>query len=128
MLRKQVKFCVIINMNNVCIIPDLGGIFSVGQRLITMKCNNINNYYLMHTLLSEEIQNEILKKSTGSTVKGIKSKYLSEIEIPVPSLEKQKMFGEYVLTLNNMLQLVSKDINLLNEMISIKFNNIYGEV
>ena len=101
-------------LGNVCLIPDLKTRFSVGQRIITLQPNEgLDSIYLKYALLSNNIQKEILKKSTGSTVKGIKSKYLKEIEIPLPDYEKQKEFGEYVTKINNIIEsLTSQRIDL----------------
>ena len=84
-------------LGNVCRIPNISGKFAVGQRIITMQTlNELNNIYLEYALLSDSVQREIWKKSSGSTVKGIKSKLLEHIEIPIPSIELQNKFAQIV--------------------------------
>ena len=64
---------------------------AVGQRIITLHCKeSIDSIFLANVLMSKDIQDEILRLSTGSTVKGILARYFREIEIPLPSLDIQK--------------------------------------
>jgi type I restriction enzyme S subunit len=84
-------------LGNVCRIPEIIGKFCVGQRLITMQTlENIVPEYLEYALLSNEFQNEMWKKSSGSTVKGIRSKELVKLSIPVPPLDLQNQFAAFV--------------------------------
>ena len=84
-------------LGNVCRIPKIEGLFCVGQRLITMQpLENIISEYLEYALLSELFQNEMWKHSSGSTVKGIRSKELVKLSIPVPAIELQNEFADFV--------------------------------
>lgn len=116
-------------LGNVCLIPDLETKFSVGQRIITLQPNDkLDSIYLKYVLLSNNIQKEIMRKSTGSTVKGIKSKFLKEIRIPIPSFDKQEEFGKYVKQINNLKEsLISqkRDLEkLLDKSIEKAFNGV----
>ena len=86
-------------LGNVCRIPDVYDKFCVGQRLITMQPhkNVINSEYLEHALASNEFQDKMWQKSSGSTVKGIRSKLLVLLTIPVPPIELQEQFKEFLL-------------------------------
>ncbi|EEB78601.1 Type I restriction modification DNA specificity domain protein [marine gamma proteobacterium HTCC2148] len=67
----------------------------VGQRLISLRSlGKVTQEFLMHALLNRFVQGLIEKRSSGSTVKGIRTKELYEIEIPVPNLEDQKRFSK----------------------------------
>jgi type I restriction enzyme S subunit len=67
----------------------------VGQRLIALRSKgDLTQEYLLHCLLNQFIQDEIYKRSSGSTVKGIRTKELYEIELPIPDFDKQKKFSE----------------------------------
>lgn len=85
-------------LGNVCRIPDVYERFCVGQRLITMQPNTdvINSEYLEHALASAEFQEKMWQKSSGSTVKGIRSKLLVLLTIPVPPIELQNQFADFV--------------------------------
>lgn len=84
-------------LGNVCRIPDVYERFCVGQRLITMQPHTdvINSEYLEHALASAEFQEKMWQKSSGSTVKGIRSKLLVLLTIPVPPIELQNQFAGF---------------------------------
>ena len=85
-------------LGNVCRIPNIFGKFCVGQRLITMQPVNglVTSEFLEYVLLSKEFKDEMWKKSSGSTVKGIRSKELAKLTIPVPPIELQNDFAAFV--------------------------------
>ena len=85
-------------LGNVCRIPDVYDKFCVGQRLITMqpKKDVLTSEYLEMALLSEEFQEEMWRQSSGSTVKGIRSKLLVKIQVPVPDYDSQIQFSRIV--------------------------------
>jgi type I restriction enzyme S subunit len=85
-------------LGNVCRIPAIFEKFCVGQRLITMQPINgvIASEFLEYVLLSKEFQDEMWKKSSGSTVKGIRSKELAKLTIPIPPIELQNRFADFV--------------------------------
>lgn len=85
-------------LGNVCRIPDVYERFCVGQRLITMQPHTdvINPEYLEHALTSAEFQEKMWQKSSGSTVKGIRSKLLVLLTIPVPPIELQNQFRDFL--------------------------------
>lgn len=82
------------------------------QRTIIFQPNSkyFDQTFLKYLLLSSPIQQMILSKGTGATVKGIKSRLLKKISIIFPSLKEQK-------------QIVHKLDGLLSE--TKKFETIY---
>ena len=86
-------------LGNVCRIPAVYDRFCVGQRLITMQPHKkvINSEYLEHALASNEFQEKMWQKSSGSTVKGIRSKLLVLLTIPVPPIALQEQFKDFLL-------------------------------
>ena len=85
-------------LGNVCRIPAVYQKCCVGQRLITMQPHEevLNSEYLEHALASAEFQEKMWQKASGSTVKGIRSKLLVLLTIPVPQIELQKQFADFV--------------------------------
>jgi type I restriction enzyme M protein len=79
-------------LGNVAIIDIDDEKFAVGQRIITLQAKDgvILPVFLANVLMSPQIQAEIEKYSTGSTVKGILARYFREIEIPLPPLSVQR--------------------------------------
>lgn len=91
--------------------------FSVGQRLITLKSisNILNNKLLMYFILSDFFQKQLLTKSTGTTVKGIKAEKLKKLFIPIPPLAEQKRITEKLQTLMPLCtELENKKNNFYN--------------
>lgn len=109
-------------LGNVCRIPKGIGKFCTGQRIITLHPKNgiIISEYLEYVLLSDEIQSEIWKNSTGSTVKGIKSKLLAKIKIPVPSLQEQKKFKNKINIIDKIIEIEKYDIIDLEKLLIVK--------
>jgi type I restriction enzyme S subunit len=67
---------------------------AVGQRLVSLRSKGeLTQEYLLYCLLNPYIQNLIDQKSSGSTVKGIRTKELYQIELPIPKIDKQKNFS-----------------------------------
>lgn len=100
-------------LGNVCRIPDIYERFCVGQRLITMQPHTdvINSEYLEHALASAEFQEKMWQKSSGSTVKGIRSKLLVLLTIPVPPIELQNQFRDFVHQVDKSKVVVQKALD-----------------
>ncbi|WP_417436575.1 restriction endonuclease subunit S [Idiomarina abyssalis] len=66
----------------------------IGQRLIALRSKGkVTHEFLMYLLLHPFIEGLILHRSSGSTVKGIRTKELYEIELPVPDIALQERFS-----------------------------------
>ena len=74
--------------------------FSAGQRLITLQQYTvhplISNTLVMYFMLSDCFQSQLIEKSTGTTVKGIKADKLKQLWIPVPPLQEQVRILEHL--------------------------------
>jgi len=53
----------------------------------------VTHEYLLFLLLHPFVQDLIYARSSGSTVKGIRTKELYAIELPVPDMQKQREFS-----------------------------------
>ena len=100
-------------LGNVCRIPAVYQKFCVGQRLITMQPHEevLNSEYLEHALASAEFQEKMWQKASGSTVKGIRSKLLVLLTIPVPQIELQKQFADFVKQVDKSKVKVQKSLD-----------------
>ncbi len=83
---------------NVCRIPNGLNKFAMGQRVITMqgKENLLNNVFLAQYMQSMSFKIDIDKYKTGSSAQGIRSKELQKILIPIPNIELQNQFADFV--------------------------------
>lgn len=82
---------------NTCLIPNDLTRFALGQRVITIQGNkDLNNTYLCYYMQLDEFKNKINMYKTGGTAQGIRSKDLLKITIPIPPIELQNQFAEFV--------------------------------
>ena len=67
---------------------------AVGQRLVSLRSKGeLTQEYLLFCFLNPFIQNLIEQKSSGSTAKGIRTKELWQIELPIPDINEQNKFS-----------------------------------
>lgn len=115
-------------LGNVCRIPNIFEKFAVGQRIIVMQPfkNMVVPEYMEFALTSKEFQNKVLNRSSGSTVRGIRSKELAQLSIPVPPLSLQAQFASIVNKIEEQKALVQKVIDetqyLLDSLMSGYFD------
>lgn len=76
-------------LGNACFLESLE-IFAIAQRIITIQPIILNNHYLLNVILSKAFQKQIIDKQSGMTAKGIQSKKLVEVLIPLPPLAEQQ--------------------------------------
>lgn len=70
---------------------------ALAQRLIVLQPGkHITSSYLLHLIITPSFQNAVVKRSTGSAARGISSKNLAEISIPVPPRPLQQQFAALV--------------------------------
>ena len=83
----------------------------VGQRLVSLRVKErLTPEYLMFCLLNPFIQGLIEGRSSGSTAKGIRTKELYAIKLPVPALDLQKQFSERYWKLRRTLELQQNSV------------------
>lgn len=77
-------------MGNVAII-DINEKFVLAQRAVCFPQNEyIINKFLMYCIMSKEIQTQLVKRATGTTVLGIKAAELKQVLLPLPPLAEQE--------------------------------------
>jgi len=125
----NVKRCDEADYNEECIIIGTGGnanikyntIFSCSTDTFILKSNNkISIKYLYYYFLSNM---KILEDGfCGSTIKHISKEYVSNIEIPIPSIEKQKEIIKQIDDLNDenkkLEEQIKQNINKAKHIIS----------
>ncbi|MGC6359136.1 restriction endonuclease subunit S [Bisgaard Taxon 45] len=70
---------------------------ALAQRVIkycTKNPNVLRNDFLKFLLLGQKFQNDLMRISTGGTVKGVKGSLLHQLKIPIPPLETQAKIVE----------------------------------
>ena len=110
-------------LGNVCRIPNYQEKFCIGQRLLNIiPRKELNSLYLEYQLGSEAFQNEMRKKSSGSTVTGIRAKELIKLKIPVPPIELQNEFARFVEQTDKSKVLMEQARKLVQILIKLILN------
>ena len=115
-------------LGNVCRIPDVYEKFCVGQRLITMQPHEdiLNSEYLEYALASPEFQDKMWQKSSGSTVKGIRSKLLVLLTIPVPPIAIQEEFKNFLHQVDKSKVVVQKALEENKKLFESLMQEYFG--
>ena len=91
--KNDVLFTTEAPLGNVALLGEYEKV-AIGQRLVALRSKGkVTHEYLMLLLLHPFIQDLIYGRSSGSTVKGIRTKELYAIELPVPDMQKQIEFS-----------------------------------
>ncbi len=83
-------------LGNVCRIPHFDTEFYIGQRIVTLQTEKLIPAYLEYAVSTEDFKRKYMEKSSGSTVTGIRVRLLEKLTIPVPPIELQKQFADFV--------------------------------
>ncbi len=102
--RGDILFTTEAPLGNVCMFPEKG-VFALGQRTITLRTKkNINDgQFLFHLLQAPKSQAIIVKKSTGTTAKGIKSSEFKKLNFNVPAYKEQQKIATFLSTVDKKL-------------------------
>ncbi|HCR9778810.1 TPA: restriction endonuclease subunit S [Pseudomonas aeruginosa] len=91
--KNDVLFTTEAPLGNVALLGEYEKV-AIGQRLVALRSKGkVTHEYLLFLLLHPFIQDLICARSSGSTVKGIRTKELYAIELPVPDMQKQREFS-----------------------------------
>lgn len=112
---------------NVCLIPEDLEKFALGQRVITIqgKKDIIDNNYLFYYMRTPYFKKSIKYYMTGGTAKGIKSKDLSKIEIPIPEFKKQQEFSKLF---NDVSKIINKMDLCIEDLKNLGLSIFYKEL
>jgi type I restriction enzyme S subunit len=103
--------------------PDI----ALAQRVLLMrgKSNILDNTYLFGTLQSSFVRDQIERRSTGSTVKGIRQKELRKVVIPIPPIVLQRKYASFAVSQQKCTDrqklLFKESENLFNSLLQKAF-------
>jgi type I restriction enzyme S subunit len=112
--------------------------YALAQRIITIRGKDglMSNGYLKYFLQSEKGQQRLKERETGTTVTGIKSSELKQVQISAPSLPTQTAIAEILSSLDDKIELnnkINKELETLAQtlfkqwFIDFEFPNENGE-
>ncbi|PBZ49793.1 hypothetical protein CJU54_29380 [Pseudomonas aeruginosa] len=91
--KNDVLFTTEAPLGNVALLGEYEKV-AIGQRLVALRSKGkVTHEYLLFLLLHPFVQDLIFARSSGSTVKGIRTKELYAIELPVPDMQRQNAFS-----------------------------------
>lgn len=91
---------------------------ALAQRVIKYRGKNglMDNDYLKQALLSELFQDELNKRATGGTVKGIKGSVLHTLSLPVPCLEEQQKIADFLSDYDEAIARAKQELDKWREL------------
>jgi restriction endonuclease S subunit len=101
---------------------------ALAQRLITLVPDRtiLSDTFLMYLLLTDEIQQSIRMRQTGSTVYGIKASTLKEVEIPLPDIGVQCSIADQIEYERVLVAANSELIALFEQKIKDRIAKVWG--
>lgn len=102
---------------------------ALAQRVILLrgKKGNVDNSYLRWVLQSTGVQEQLLSRSTGSTVKGIKQSELRKVQIPLPPIAEQKRIAAILDKAEELRGLRRKALGELDAIVQSIFLEMFGD-
>ena len=103
---------------------------ALAQRLIALQPNeNLASDYLLHIVLSREFQQEIVRRATGSAAKGISSKQLAMVMLPLPPMTLQQTFARQIQIIGQLKAVQIAELQTLDSLFaSLQHRAFRGEL
>ena len=101
----------------------------IGRGLAAIRLNKsdiVDINYLYH-YLSATVE-FLQEQGTGSTFKAINKTTLEGIEIPCPSIEKQKNIAKFIIEIKTSIQYKKAELFALNELVKSRFIEMFGDI
>ena len=101
----------------------------IGRGLAAIRLNKsdiVDINYLYH-YLSATVE-FLQEQGTGSTFKAINKTTLDGIEIPCPSIEKQKNIAKFIIEIKTSIQYKKAELFALNELVKSRFIEMFGDI
>lgn len=95
----------------------------LGQRtvLLSVKNDNVDNYYLLYYLVNPAIKFELVSRSTGSVVAHLNMKDIRAFEISIPPILEQKAIAAVLSSLDDKIDLLHRQNKALEAMAETLF-------
>ena len=92
--------------------------FSLAQRMVLLRADKtvLDSSYLLYVLYSEQVRKEYLGRATGSTAKGISSKNLQQVQVPLPCLPEQREIAISLTACDAKIVVLEQEAERLDEL------------
>lgn len=90
----------------------------LGQRLYGLRGKQgvLDSRYLFYALQTERVQSDLVGRSTGTTVLGIRQSALRQVVIPAPHVDEQRAIAEVLGALDDKIAANAKAIELADQL------------
>lgn len=88
-------------------------------------CGQKLNHLYLYTLLKHNTE-YLNSKGSGTTFPELSKTNVSKIRIPVPLIDKQKEFANFVLNIEKLKQIVVKELKSVEELLNSKIDYYFG--
>lgn len=95
--------------------------------LIKRRIDDMNFIYLLSVLNSDFMNFHFEQFKIGGTQKFISLSLIRSLPIPVPQIELQNIFAEYVQKIDSAKSIIKTQLNDLNELLESKMDFYFGE-
>ncbi len=98
---------------------------ALAQRVVTLrgKANFLDSTYLLYWLQSEDAQEQLKARATGTTVVGIKQSELRKLTVPIPPMTVQQEVAEILRSLDNRITLLRETNTTLEAIAQALFKS-----
>ncbi|MBZ5686708.1 MAG: restriction endonuclease subunit S [Acidobacteriia bacterium] len=99
---------------------------ALAQRLIALQPKGqITSDYLLYAILHPSFQDRVVKHSTGSAARGISSKNLADLPIPLPPLSLQQKFAGLVRRVEHLRSLQQESLRQAEHLFQTLLHNAF---
>ena len=121
--------CVLVAGNGDLNVKYYKGKFNAYQRtyIIESKDNNVLYVPYLYNFLNKYVET-LRKLSIGGVIKYIKLGYLTEADIPIPSLNRQKEIAENLDKVTHTIDICTQIIEKLDLLVKARFVEMFGDV
>ena len=106
---------------------DVAGAIASSLVIIRPDYEKIDGDYLMFSLDSPSIKEQLVKANNGSSQPNLSAASVREYQIELPDISLQKEVVEKLTRVRNVIDERQKELNLLDELIKARFVEMFGE-
>ena len=115
-------------IGKVAIVHNLPGLATLNGGIFVVRPNTniFNKEYISYVFKGNTFSQYIELVKTGVAVKHLNQEALNKFEIPMPPLNEQKVFAEYIETIDKLKEIVKKESASLRELLNSKIDYYFG--
>lgn len=113
-------------LGNTALLPHFDKVAFAQRVIILQPKEDLTSEFLLFALSSQKVRRDIQQRSTGSTVKGIRSKELKKVLIPIPPLSYQQKFSLIQKSVMNLKAQMSDQQNELEQQFNALMQKVFS--